>query len=386
MMKTRLIALILAVCALCALCACGQTSLEAFDTAAAMDFDSAWEKYRPDDVVCYVNGEEVTWQEFFYQIRYFAQILSAAEGVTITSWDRTSTRYTDSQGHGLTYGALVMQNAVNTIVQYHAVHSNFAAAGVVLGKESLDNVEAQRQSAIDQSFGGDEAAFQEYLDSMYCTEELWAWYNQIDALYARDGFAVLFGENGAALSDEDVMAYAAGDENGAWTEYVRIKQIYLYDEGSPAVGTENDATGEPEKESVETRVTAVQAALDAGQSFDEVYAEYNENTALDVFPDGRCVYKDDVPEAVYNAALALEEGAYTAVETEGGWAIIQRLPIDPDCGVEYDEAAGTVRTLRYYAARQAYSALINGEGGWIDTATREWTEGFGDMSLESLFA
>lgn len=386
MMKTRLTALILAVCALCTLCACGETHLEAYDTAAAMDFDSAWEKYQPNDVVCYVNGEEVTWQEFFYQIRYFAQLLSAAEGVTITSWNQTSTRYTDSEGHGLTYGALVMQNAINTIVQYHAMHSNLAAAGAVLGKEALDSVENLRQNAVSQNFGGDEAAFQEYLDSMYCTEELWSWYNQVDALYAYDGFDTIFGENGAKLSDEDVMAYAAGDENGAWTEYVQIKQIYLYDEAEAADEAEDDATDEPEKESAETRAKTALAALDAGQSFGEVYAEYNENTALDVFPDGRCVYKDDVPEAIYNAALALEEGTYTAVETEGGWAVIQRLPIDPDCGVEYDEAAGTVRTLRYYAAWQAYSALINGEDGWIATATRDWAEEFGDLSLESLFA
>ena len=384
MTKRRLIALILAVCAILTLCACSQTHLEAYNTAAAMDFEGAWRKYSPDDVVCYISGEKVTWQEFFYQIRYFAQLISAADGVTITSWDQPSKSYTDADGHGLSYGALVMQNAVNTIVQYHALHSGLTAAGAVLGKEALDSVEAARQSAISQSFGGDEAAFLEYLDSMYCTDALWTWYNQVDALYAFDGFDTLYGVNGAEFSDEAVMAYAAGDENGAWTEYVQIKQIYLYDEAETAAG-EDAATDEPEEQSIASRVEAVTAALDAGDSFDDVYAAYNENPSLDAFPDGRCVYADDVPEAVYNAALEMEEGAYAAVETESGFVFLQKLPIDPDCGVYYDEENDVMYTLRYCAAWQAYADRINGENGWIATATREWTDEFGDMSLKTLF-
>lgn len=381
----KLIALLLAAVLALALCACGETTIEAYDTAVPLDFESAWAKYDPDTPVLYVDGETVTWQEFFYQIKYFTELVSATEGVTVSSWSQTSTRYTDAGGSPMTYGALVLQNAVNTLVQYHAMHYNLTAVGAVLGKEALDSVEELRQNAIDDTFDGDESAFQEYLDGMYCTEELWNWYNQVDALYAYDGFDLLYGEFGSALPDEDVMTYAAGDPDGVWTEYVQIKQIYLYDP-EDGEGEETDASDEAAADKAAAVVAALDAAADKEAAFDRLYAEYNENDALDVFEGGRCVYQGDVDDAVYEAALDMDNGGYAAVAVDGGTVVVMRVPIDPDAGVYYEESDGTMYTLRYYAAWQSYSDRINGENGWIASAERTWADGFGDLTLEDLFA
>lgn len=389
MKRKKILALALTAAALLPLCACGGTYVEAYDTAEgaaseALDFDAAWAKYDPDYVVCTVDGEDVTWREFFYQIKYFKELAAATDGTTITSWDQTSAAYTDEDGSPVTYGALVLQNAVNTIVQYHAVHKNLTDAGAVLGKDALDAVENMRQSAIDENFDGDEEAFAEYLESMYCTEELWSWYNQVDALYAYDGFETLYGPFGSRLSDADVTAYAGGDPDGSWTQYVQIKQIYLYSD-------ETDEESGDEEGAVDARAVDILAALDAAAdpsaAFDELYAEYNEENALDVYNEGgRSVYEGDVDDAVYQAALELEEYEYAAVSIDGGTAVVMRVPIEPDSGVYYDESSGTMYTLRYYAAWQSYSDLINGEDGWIASAERAWAEDFGSLTLQELFS
>jgi hypothetical protein len=398
----RIIALCLGLVMLLALTGCGNTTIEAYDTVEqtdqSLDFDKAYATHDPDEVVFYVDGVGVTWQELFYEIAYYTNYVSYYEGTTITDMNGVCSLFTDTDGNYYTYGAVVLQNAVTMLEQYHVVYQHLTDLGVVLGKDALDYVEQVRQNAIDQNFDGDEEAFLEYLDSMYCTEELWNWFNQVDALYSYDGFDTLYGQMGENLSDEDVLAYAAGDEDGNWTEYVQLKQIYVYTTVEEEE-TETDETEAAEDASVETSaeateeaatqepstVDAIVAALDSGEGFDELYAQYNENAALDAYPDGWCVYEGDTDDAIYQAALALEDNEYTVVSIDGADVVVQRVPIDPDGGVYYDATTDTMYTLRYYAAWQAYSDLINGTDGWIATAEADWADGFESFAIEDIF-
>lgn len=383
---------------------CGKTTtVEAYDStattteAASLDFDASYAMYDPDTVIFYVNGTGVTWQELFYQVVYYTRYVEQQEGTEITSWSDVCSLFTDEDGNYYTYGAVVLQNAITVLEQYHIVYDHLTELGVTLGKDALDSLDTLRQEVIDENFDGDETAFQEYLDSMYCTEELWNWFNEVDALYAYDGFETLYGDFGSDFSDEDVMAYAAGDEDGAWTEYVQIKQIYIYTDEETTEETdsteETDTTEETEttetaadNETVQAILAALDAAEDKDAAFDELYAEYNENADLDPYEGGWCVYEGDTDDAIYEAALALEEYGYTTVEVDGAYVVVMLVPTDPDAGVYYDAENDVMYTLRYYAAWQSYSDLINGEDGWLNTAEAEWAEGFEEFTLSSLFA
>lgn len=370
---------------------------EAEVTAEALDFAAAYAAYDPDTVVFYVEGVGVTWQELFYQVVFYASYLAAQEGKTITSWDDPCSLFVDTEGNPVSYGVVVLNNAINTLLQYHIMENHMNEAGVVLGKEALDAVDQVRADTIETSFGGDEAAFLEYLESVYCTESLWNWFNQVDALYSYDGFEHFYGENGSLISDSEVMAYANGDEvNGAWTEYVQLKLICLYDEEETAeedTETEEasaEASEEPVAEktmSAEDILVEILTAEDREATFDALYAQYNEETMLDSYPQGWCVYQGDVNDAIYQSALSMEIGECTLISLDGGDAIVMKLPVDPDGGVYYDSATDTMYTLRYYAAWQAYAEMISGTEGWLATgaATSEWAEGFESFTLASVF-
>ncbi len=115
--------------------------------------------------------------------------------------------------------------------------------------------------------------------------------------------------------------------------------------------------------------------------FFALYEQYNEEPALDNFPDGRAVYRGDTQDSVYAAALALDEYEWKRVSADSATVYIMRMPLDPDAGVLYDMTTETLFTLRYFAALQRYSDMINGDGGWLATATANWAEGFEDFRL-----
>lgn len=375
------IALVLVLAAALTLSACGRkTYVEAYDTTPPIDFNETYTLYQPDEVVLYIEGEAVTWQELFYEIVYYARLIEGSEGIALTSWDQICTILTDENGANLPYGDLALQNALVLLTQYHTMHARLTAAGVTMGEEALAAVEEVWKQVVDQSFGGDEQAFLDYLSSMYCTASIWSWFNEVDALYQYDGFEAFFGKDGGDLPDEDVYIYAAGDPDGDWTEYVRIKQICLYADEDGVVSEEAEAA-------IEAALGGSGASGEASDEpeavFDELYAQYNEEAALDYFPGGRAVYEGDTDDAIYAAALALDDYAWTVVPIDGADVYVMRVPLDPDAGVVYDESTETLYTLRYFAAWQSYSDMINGADGWLANATAEWAEGFEDFSLTS---
>lgn len=429
-MTKKMVAFLLAAAMLMTLCACG-TEVEAYDEAAAgeavtsesdttetaveqtavmeaaeaaepLDFDAAYSSHDPATVVFTVDGESVTWQEFFYQIAYNASVIAAQEGTAFASWNDMCPLYVDAEGNMVyTYGDVVLQTAINNLLQYHIMDKNTTELGIVLDEDSLAMLDAYRQQTIDTSFGGDEAAFLAYLESLYCSEELWNWFNETDAKYAQ-AFDDLYGEMGSQYADDDVMTYAAGDPNGAWTEYVQLKMICLYAE-EETTEAEDAASDEPPAEAAASGEASQEAAVptdgelaaqmmaeltaaeDMNAKYAELYAQYNEETGLDPYPDGWCVYQGDTADAIYGTALTMEINEVRVVSIDGAEVVVWKVPVDPDAGVTYDSTTDTVYTLRYYAAWQEYAEMVN---EWIETgtATAQWAEGFENFTLNSVFA
>lgn len=421
-MKKRIAAFLLAAMMLLTLCACGakaetndtaetvedtdvvetEAVMEEISETAAepLDFDAAYAAHDPSKVVFTVDGENVTWQEFFYKIAYNASVIAAQAGTAFTDWNEMCPLYVDAEGNMVyTYGDVVLQYAINSLIQYHIMNKHMTELDIVLDEDSLTMLDEFRQQTIDASFGGDEAAFLDYLDSLYCSQELWGWFNEVDAKYAQ-AFDDLYGEMGSEYSDEDVMDYAAGDPDGAWTEYVQLKMICLYaEEAQEETAEEEDsaseemASGEASEEAqvpadgeLAAQIMAdLASAEDKNAKYAELYAQYNEEAGLDPYPDGWCVYQGDTADAIYGTALTMEQDEVRVVSMEGAEVVVWKVAVDPDAGVTYDSATDTVYTLRYYAAWQEYAEMIN---GWIETgtATAQWAPEFENFTLDSVFA
>ncbi len=368
--------------------AAGETT-ETTEAAAGLDWNAAYARHDPSDVVFTVDGEPVTWQELFYELANVTAGLQSAAGGQITSW---SAKLRDSAGNEASCGDYVLSYALTVLTQYHCVYNHLTAEGVKLDAEGEANVEEVKQTIIDNYFGGDKEKFLDNLSALFCSEELYDWFNMVDELYA-EGFAALYGEDGAKLTDEEVLAY--GSENG----YVQLRQIYLYPNGEETAETGTETSETTSEESVDlsvltpltTRLAKARTDAEREKIFDELYAEYNENTALDVYGASRAVSADDVTigsisQSVYDAALALEEYGYACVDAGNAAVLLMRVPLTADAPVYYETAMSKLCDLRYYAASQKYLEQINGEDGWVAAVEFAWAEDFEGFNLPDAFA
>ncbi len=366
-----------------------EETTETTETAAGLDWNAAYARHDPSDVVFTVDGEPVTWQELFYELANVTAGLQSAAGGQITSW---SAKLRDSAGNEASCGDYVLSYALTVLTQYHCVYNHLTAEGVKLDAEGEANVEEVKQTIIDNYFGGDKEKFLDNLSALFCSEELYDWFNMVDELYA-EGFAALYGEDGAKLTDEEVLAY--GSENG----YVQLRQIYLYPNGEETAETGTETSETTSEESVDlsvltpltTRLAKARTDAEREKIFDELYAEYNENTALDVYGASRAVSADDVTivsisQSVYDAALALEEYGYACVDAGNAAVLLMRVPLTADAPVYYETAMSKLCDLRYYAASQKYLEQINGEDGWVAAVEFAWAEDFEGFNLPDAFA
>lgn len=350
--------------------------------SAGLDWAAAYAQHDPSDVVIRVDGDAITWQELFYELANVTAGLQSAAGNAITDWN---TKIRDSAGNEALCGDYVLSYALTVLAQYHCVYSHLTAEGVTLSAEGEQYVQDVKQAIIDNYFGGDKQKFLDNLAALFCSEELYDWFNMVDELYA-EGFGFLYGTDGANLTDEEVLAY--GKDNS----YVQIRQIYIYpDQTSTEETTE---TASVDTSVLEPLAAKLGAAVDNAASegvFDALYAQYNENEDLAVYGASRAVSADDVSigsvdAAVYNAALALEDYGYACVAAEDAAVLVMRVPMQADAPVYYESAMAKLCDLRYYAASQRYLELINGEEGWIASAQLEWEPAFVGFNLVDAFA
>lgn len=149
------------------------------------------------------------------------------------------------------------------------------------------------------------------------------------------------------------------------------------DEGAAAPAAETEAaTEEPAAEAEETAeeefpeqlATAQQLAAELQaiedpeelmKRFVELRAEYCADPGKESYPDGYYFLEGEMVEPFENAVKELEDYEVSdPVQSEYGYHVIIRLPLDPDQIVEYTEE-GTALTARAIFANDAYGTLMD---------------------------
>lgn len=414
----KLISLVLALClALCLFAGCGKTAEE--DTAPAVQEEPAveeteapaaespateepaaeeasepagvghggtgYETYPADMVVATVNGTDVTWMEYFYWLRYYTmyvQQFAAQYGLVLDGWDAY-----DLSGEN-TNAQVVIMNAQANLIQDHVIRTETEKMGIALSEEDEAEILSIFEQNADSVTGdGDGVASEEEIQAFegYLNSEMFvdrAFFDQFNAtaILSELGFQMEYGENGEEFSDEDTLAFA--EDNGL----MGAKHILLL--------TVDAVTHEPlsEEEIAEKRqraddlyaeLSALTDDPDALEArFDELTAEYTEDTGYAAYPDGYVFSEGEMVTAFEDAVKELEIGGLSeVVESEYGYHIILRIPIDPDAVIGTD-ANGNNVTLRYAAATQQFSAQL---GAWVDAAEVVWSDGFETPDLQAIF-
>lgn len=346
---------------------------------------TGYETYPADMVVATVNGTDVTWMEYFYWLNYYTdyvQQFAAQYGVVLDGWDAY-----DLSGDN-TNAEVVIMNAQTNIVQDHVIRTETEKLGVELTAEDEAELEAVFDQNADMATGDGDGettdeerqAFEAYLaDEMYVDKDFFHAFNAVYLLSQR-GFEIEYGENGVNFSDEDTLTFA--EDNGV----LAAKHILLLTvdpETYEALSEEEVAEKLATAEDLLAQLQAVQDDPEAlAALFDELTAEYTEDTGYAAYPDGYVFSEGEMVAAFEEAVKAMEIGGLSeVVESEYGYHIILRIPVDPDAVIGTDSNGNEI-SLRYAAASQQYNAQL---AAWAEAAEVVWSDGFETPDLAAIF-
>lgn len=293
--------------------------------AAPMDLTRITDPYltvsglAADEAVIAVGDTEIAAADYLYWLnRVISSYLSQFGGMLSTlPWDT-------EMAEGLTLGQYMLDIAADMAVFHSTLRQLAQSEGLSPDPSRISDLDSEYADLVLQ-MDGDETRALHVLWANMLTKELNTklyenndLYDQLQELY--------FGENsGHYPTDAEVNAYLDG--NGSF----RVKHILLM--------TVDQATNEPLEESeiaqkkaaADDLLAQLRASEDPITLFDQLMNEYSEDGGLLANPDGYIFDAgDSLVGGFREAALALTVGEISdVVETDYGYHIMLRLPIDP---------------------------------------------------------
>ena len=386
-MKTKLTALLLLGMLLC-LAGCGgagtgtQTGETsdggAFDTSsntAQADADDpyagAYAAHAPDETVMTVNGEAVTWAEYFYCLYANASQIAA---LGQSDWDADASAI-DSAAAGQTLQEYIRERIDKGIfATYWTLEQKAGELGVTLTEEEQAELDEAYRQTIDMYFGGDEQAFLDNMAEHYFPMDFYNRMNAIDYLFVKV-YEHYFGEDGAGLPEVDARSFARD------AGYIQAKHILFktVDDNNEPLPQEETAAKKADAEAVLAELRGITDSEELCARFDELIAEKGEDPGMETYTGGY-VFPDGVMVPEFRAA-AEALGEYEVsdlVETSFGYHIILRLPLDVDAPEMSNGHDWGMRTL---AAQTLFSNMAE---EWFDAAELSYGEGFEAMDFNEL--
>ncbi len=265
------------------------------------------------EVVMTLDGYDITYSEYrYYYINYVKQFANYYG----PDWN-TNDEYKDD-----------FDKYVSEAVKMNGLVANTAAAkGLALTQEEFDNNVSATYDTIMQQFGDDAKTT---LDETYAITPYYMMMNEsIYNLYNKiyESFYGVGGEKYEEIKKQTLEYY---NENG----YMRAKHILIQ------FPSNDDGSEVTEEQKAETRKKAEEVLEKAknGEDFDKLIEEYNEDPGMSTYTAGYYFGKGEMVEEFENATTALEEnGISEIVESNYGYHIIKRLPLDDENIISSDK-------------------------------------------------
>ena len=335
-------------------------------------FAAARAKHDGDEVVCTIDGQEITWDLYFYLLSddlmtavYYMGGMPDDYGLQLTE-DMTMEQY-------------LKESAVSKAKYYSEAYAQAVERDVVLSEEQEQELQDYMDQMIEE-YGGEEELAAAMAESNLTPEVFRYLMRSTDLL--TNLMESSYGAQGEKMSEEDVLAWA--DEQG----YIRIKHIlyFFYDDAGAELDEEGKAAQKVRAEETLAQLRELEDDREAMEAlFDEkMNADSGDAGGLSHFPDGYTFTAGTMYPVFEEAAFALEDYALSEpVESQSGYHILLRLPLDTEgATMDQDSNTGAYLTLRQSAANDLFGKEL---AGWIKDAEVEWAPGFEELDLNDLF-
>lgn len=320
---------------------------------------------RNSDTVMTVNGSEVSWDEYMYWIGYATNQLDQYYSYTGSATDYTDSETTD----------IILKDAKKAIVEQHVIFAKAEELGLKADEEKVDEVISDY---IKYYCGedGTEEDFAELIKDSYATVDTFKSMVRSNLLYT-DIINKMYGENGADISKEDVQAYAKDND------YITASHILLLttDEEGNELSKKEQAKLEKQANGFVKELRAIDDDKKRLKRFNELKAEYCQDTGKESFPDGYCFTTGTMVEAFDTAARALDKYEVSdVVKSDYGFHVIIRLPLT---GKDLcNSSDGYPVALSALIAEEKFNEQFD---KWVADAKTEFVGKYKNYDFSSLF-
>jgi len=249
-----------------------------------------------------------------YMFEYFVQSMAnsyASQGMNLGDF------LDEDAGEGMTVDELMKSQIVETLKTYVACEKLAEENGLALTADEIKSLEETKQQQIKDAGGRKE--FVKQLEQAKIQEEAIDDMSRYGAIYEKV-YTGLFSQGGKfAPATEDVIASVLPGN-------VRVKHVLI-----------QATAGSEDFETKKQTAQQVQARAAAGEDFDALIAEFNEDPGMDSYKEGYIFDETGanfdgsgtMDSAFTAASVALAvNGVSPIVETSYGFHIIKRLPMD----------------------------------------------------------
>lgn|GEM_PF-721772 len=327
---------------------------------SGIDYNKAFAALAPDTVMVKAGALTVTWEELFLYLYGNINGIVYNTGM-IPPWSEML--YDD-----VTFAEAILELSVENAVFYKSIEYGAAQAGISLSEEDMERIRLDFEEACDM-YGGEEEFLKLLWAANGCqSRELFEYLSGIGAL-ANHYFAMTYGEACELLSDEDVEEYIK-DEGYMMAKHILRRKP---DEG--------DDTALKEIEDILSSLENYNGN-DVGEYFDELMREHTEDN-LSMFPNGYLFVYSDMVSSFSEACSKLDAGQFSGiVESEFGYHIIYRLPIDYNEVPLSNSSQGDYSSLRRIAAMGLFDSVMS---GWADSLDVVSTAELDALDLSEIF-
>ena len=330
-----------------------ETQEPAAETAApveveTLDYEALYALHDPAEVVMIVDGKDVTWGEYFSWL-YMSAMQTEQYFVSMGNYG-VPLKWSDAAGEdGSTYADAAIAGGENTLRQLMTILGYAESQGVEASQETLDAVQAQRESDKLATVGeeGTEEDFAQFLRSLYRSEE--AYQRATMANYINlQNYTDTYGENGEKVSDEQALGYL--EENGyLYANHILLSTMDL--QTGEALDEAAVAEKEAQAQALAEELQAIQDPEELVKRFRELKEEYDEDTGKTTYPDGYVFLPGErVTEFEEGVKALADYGVSQPVKSSYGYHVILRLPLTADTVVSYDSTGAAVTGRSLFAS------------------------------------
>jgi len=331
--------------------------------ADSIDFETAIATFPPETIMIKAGDYTLSWADmYFFLFRTVVNLIQSFE----SNFD-----WSEELDDGTTIKDLVMELSTEEAETFILYAYGANALGISLSGDDLEMLNADIDSMVasydskedfekalrDNNGFYDFESFERLLKTEFVVGML------INELYGNDA---------DAFPDEKVADYVIRNEYMMAKHILRLKT------------EDDDETPLKETEEILKQLKSRVDDDDFLDFFNEMMQEHSEDPGSEAVPQGYLFQPFEMVEPFSEATASLEFGGLSdIVETEYGYHIILRLPVDYD-DVPYSiSSAGQSNTLRQLAAIEDFDSIMQ---GWRDELTFVYTTEYHSINVADIFA